>query len=75
MVAGLELQEGHNMRHNPHTVTDPVFPMLNTYWNDRDNRARVDAETAHQRAVTNAIIDEGMAALNERQRTQWDTTP
>lgn len=75
MVAGLELQEGRSMRHNPHTVTDTDFPVFNTYWNDRDERARMDAETAHQRAVTNAIIDDGMAALNERQRAQWDTTP
>jgi len=47
------------------------FPVLNAYWSDRRERARIDAEIAHSRALVQAAIDAGMAPINERQRAAW----
>lgn len=48
------------------------FPLLESYWHDRDERRRIDAETAHCRAISAANWDAKMAALNEKQSKAWE---
>lgn len=44
---------------------------LRHYWSDPAYRAQCDAEVAANRALCNAAIDRGMAALNQKQRDRW----
>lgn len=60
------------MKRNHSPVTNPAFPILNAYWNDRRERARMDAETIHNRAIAHANFDAGMAALNAKQAERWE---
>lgn len=55
-----------------HEARSARFPVLNSYWNDRTERARMDAETAHNRAISAAAWDAKMADLNAKQRKAWE---
>ena len=50
---------------------DPALPHLNSYWAGRDQRAREAKADAHQRAITNARYDIGLAPLNAKQAARW----
>ncbi len=47
------------------------FPELDAYWTDPAYRARIDAETEHERRLTHARIDRGMEPHNQRQAQAW----
>lgn len=44
---------------------------LRRYWSDPAYQAACDAERAANRALVNASIDRGMAALNAKQAARW----
>jgi hypothetical protein len=50
---------------------DLTFDNLERYWTDADHRARIDAETAHQLALTHSNMDAALIASGNRWPAHW----